>query len=44
MTIRDVLDQNNVLYFKEENIDKVVSEGYKDEEELFQEIYCSWME
>ncbi|WP_077596324.1 DUF4176 domain-containing protein [Oceanobacillus kimchii] len=38
------LDPNNVLYFNEENIDKVVSEGYKDEEEeRFQEIYDSWM-
>ncbi|MFD1335895.1 DUF4176 domain-containing protein [Oceanobacillus iheyensis] len=38
------LDPNNVLYFNEENIDKVVSKGYKDEEEeRFQEIYDSWM-
>ncbi|WP_449354444.1 DUF4176 domain-containing protein [Virgibacillus natechei] len=34
------LDPNNVFYFNEENIDKVVFEGYKDEEEeRFQEIY-----
>ncbi|WP_041544509.1 DUF4176 domain-containing protein [Oceanobacillus iheyensis] len=37
------LDPNNVLYFNEEYIDKVVSEGYKDEEERFQEIYDNWM-
>lgn len=39
------LDPNNVFYFNEENIDKVVFEGYKDEEEeRFQEIYDSWLE
>jgi hypothetical protein len=39
------LDPNNVFYFNEENIDKVIFEGYKDEEEeRFQEIYDSWLE
>jgi len=34
------LDPNNVFYFNEENIDKVLFEGFKDEEEeRFQEIY-----
>lgn len=27
------LDPNNVFYFNEENIDKVLFEGFKDEEE-----------
>jgi hypothetical protein len=39
------LDPNNVFYFNEENIDKVLFEGFKDEEEeRFQEIYDSWLE
>lgn len=39
------LDPNNVFYFNEENIDKVLFEGYKDEEEdRFQEVYNHWME
>lgn len=38
------LDPNNVFYFNEENIDKVVFEGYKDEEEeRFQEVYNEWL-
>ncbi|MFC0015761.1 MULTISPECIES: DUF4176 domain-containing protein [Allobacillus] len=39
------LDPNNVFYFNEENIDKVLYEGYKDEEEdRFQEVYHHWVE
>lgn len=39
------LDPNNVFYFNEENIDKVVFEGFKDaDEERFQEIYDEVME
>lgn len=39
------LNPNNVFYFNEENIDKVVFEGYKDdEEERFKEIYNTWLE
>jgi len=39
------LDPNNVFYFNEENIDKVVFEGFKDEEEeRFQEIYDDMIE
>jgi len=38
------LDPTNVFYFNEENIDKVVFEGFKDEEEeRFQEIYENWI-
>lgn len=38
------LDANNVFYFNHDNIDKVVFEGFKDEEEdRFQEIYDDWM-
>ena len=39
------LDPTNVFYFNEENIDKVVFDGFKDEEEeRFQEIYAQWLE
>src|SRR5690625_3226848 len=39
------LDPNQVFYFNEENIDKVLFEGFKDEdEERFQEVYDNWME
>jgi len=39
------MDPNKVFYFNEENIDKIVFEGYKDEEEeRFQEIYDHWLE
>ncbi len=39
------LDANNVLYFNEENVDKVVFEGYKDEEEeRFLELYEELLE
>ncbi|MEC5425181.1 DUF4176 domain-containing protein [Virgibacillus sp. C22-A2] len=38
------LNPTNVFYFNEENIDKVLFEGFKDEEEeRFQEIYDNWM-
>lgn len=38
------LDANNVFYFNNENIDKVIFEGFKDEEEeRFQEIYNDWI-
>ncbi|AYG00458.1 DUF4176 domain-containing protein [Lactococcus allomyrinae] len=37
------LEPEQVFYFNDENIDKVVFEGYHDEEEeRFQEIYQSW--
>lgn len=37
------LDPNNVFYFNNENIDKVVFEGFKDEEEeRFQELFQNW--
>ncbi len=39
------LDPTNVFYFNQENIDKVVFEGFKDEEEdRFQEVYLQWIE
>ncbi len=39
------LDANNVLYFNHENIDKVVFEGYTDEEEeRFLELYEELLE
>lgn len=39
------LNPNNVFYFNQENIDKVLFEGYKDdEEERFQEVYQKWIE
>ena len=39
------LDPNNVFYFNEKNIDKVLFQGFKDEEEeRFQEIYDDRME
>lgn len=37
------IDPNNVLYFNEENIDEVVFEGFKDEEEeRFQRLFNDW--
>jgi hypothetical protein len=34
---------NKVFYFNQENIDKIVFEGYSDEEEVrFQELYQEW--
>lgn len=39
------LDANQVFYFNEENIDKILFEGFQDEEEeRFQEIYADWVE
>ena len=35
------IDPENGLYFNQENIDKVVFRGYKDEEEkCYLEVYC----
>jgi|SRR5690625_1131748 len=39
------LDPNNVFYFNKENIDKVVYEGFKDEEEeRFQKLFQDWLQ
>src|SRR5690625_3202469 len=38
------LNPTNVLYFNEENIDEVVFEGFKDEEERFRKIFRDWKE
>ena len=39
------LDPQNVFYFNEENIDEVVFEGFKDEEEeRFQKFFQGWQE
>ncbi|MFU2181734.1 DUF4176 domain-containing protein [Streptococcus pluranimalium] len=39
------LDAERILYFNEENIDKVVYEGFKDDEETrYQELYTEWLE
>ncbi len=39
------LNPNNVFYFNEENIDEVVFEGFKDDdEERFQKIFQDWQE
>lgn len=39
------LNPNNVFYFNEENIDEVVFEGFKnEEEERFQKIFQDWLE
>lgn len=39
------LDPNNVFYFNEENIDEVVYEGFKnEEEERFQKLFQEWRE
>ena len=36
---------NQILYFNAENIDRIVFEGYSDEEEeRFQELYQNWLE
>lgn len=38
------LDANNALYFNHENVDKVLFEGFTDEEEdRFQELYNEWL-
>lgn len=35
--------ENNIYYFNEENIDKVVFEGYKDSDEnRLQELFIEW--
>lgn len=37
------LISENIFYFNEENIDKVLFEGYKDsEEKRFKEVLCDW--
>jgi len=37
------LDAKNVFYFNHENVDKVLFEGFKDEEEeRFLELYNDW--
>jgi len=39
------LDMGRILHFNEENVDKIVFRGYKDEaEDRFQELYNKWME
>lgn len=39
------LNPNNVFYFNEENIDEVVFEGFRDDdEERFQKIFQDWRE
>jgi len=39
------LNPTNVFYFNEENIDEVVFEGFKDEEEeRFRKIFRDWKE
>lgn len=39
------LNPNNVFYFNEENIDEIVFEGFKDEEEVrFQKLFMNWKE
>lgn len=36
-------NENNIYYFNEENIDKIVFEGYKDsDEDRFQELFDEW--
>jgi|SRR5690625_785883 len=38
------LKPTNVFYFNEENIDEVVFEGFKDEEERFQKLFQDWLQ
>lgn len=39
------MNPEQVFYFNDENIDKVVFEGYRDEEEIrFEELYSQWLE
>jgi hypothetical protein len=39
-----LMPDNQVFYFNVENIDKVVFEGYSDEEEIkFKEAYNKWL-
>lgn len=38
------LDAEQILYFNDENVDKVIFEGFKDEEEnRYQELYKQWL-
>lgn len=38
------INPDKTYYFNQENIDKIVFEGYKDEEEeRFQELYAKWL-
>lgn len=38
------LDAEQVFYFNEENIDKIVFKGYSDEEESrYRELYNNWL-
>lgn len=38
------IDPENVFYFNQENIDKVVFEGFSDgDEERFQELFQEWI-
>lgn len=39
------IDPDHVFYFNQENIDKVVFEGFSDgDEERFQELFQEWMD
>lgn|SRR5699024_4758448 len=39
------LEPDNVLYFNKENIDQIVFEGHRDEqEERWQQLYKRWLE
>lgn len=39
------MNPEQVFYFNDENIDKVVFEGYRDGEEIrFEELYSQWLE
>ncbi|HEM4666097.1 DUF4176 domain-containing protein [Streptococcus suis] len=39
------INPEKTYYFNQENIDKIIFEGYKDEEEVrFQELYTKWLE
>ena len=39
------LDVNQLIYFNQENVDKVLYKGYEDEdEERFKELYQKWEE
>ncbi|MGT2809100.1 DUF4176 domain-containing protein [Streptococcus iniae] len=39
------LDLNNLYYFNKENIDRVVFEGYCDDDEIrYRELYNNWLD
>lgn len=39
------IDPDNVFYFNQENIDKVIFKGFSDgDEERFQELFQEWMD